>query len=255
MFDSLVHVTTTGKWFTDRFDASQSRLFQELRAANVTQACLVGMPGVCDNEQVMKTCDEAAPDIRLIPVAGVNPSDESQDPGEHMKTLAASGFRGIKLHARLNDYDPLGDNVKRACQAAGSNGLVVFLDTLFRQKNRATMSATDTIDRLTVAAPNTTFVLLHGGGPEIMNVATLVRARPNLMLDISFTIMDFRGSSVDLDLQYLFGRLDRRMCIGSDMPEYTPAEVLQRFNELAPNLSDEKRENILQENLQKLFGE
>lgn len=43
--------------------------------------------------------------------------------------------------------------------------------------------------------------------------------------------------------------------VGSDFPEYTPAQVLERFAELAVELSDEKRENILYRNLADLFEE
>jgi uncharacterized protein len=243
-FDSLVHATRHGRWTTGRHDASFARLIAELERASVDRACLVGLPGVVDNEFVLECA--AASSGRLVPVAGVNPA-------ARVAALARSGFAGIKLHPRLNGFDPLDERSIAAIAAAGSNGLVVFLDTLFRQRARATRNAADTIDALSHECPSAAIVLLHGGGPALLEVAEVVRARPSLVLDLSFTALYYRGSSVERDVCWALERLDQRVVIGSDMPEYTPSEAFDHLERIAGALTPAKWANIAYGNLDRLF--
>ena len=62
------------------------------------------------------------------------------------------------------------------------------------------------------------------------------RMHPQLIVDVSFTIMRYAGSSIDRDLRFLAEQLDQRMSVGSDFPEYTPAETLARFDALTAAL-------------------
>jgi hypothetical protein len=48
-------------------------------------------------------------------------------------------------------------------------------------------------------------------------------------------------------------KLDRRLCIGSDSPEFTIAETLRRVIAIAGDLDPEKLENVLSRNLDRLF--
>ena len=109
-----------------------------------------------------------------------------------------------------------------ACGRPATAGPIVFLDTLFRQPGQATRNAPDVVDALAVAAPHTQSILLHGGGSQILAVSEVVAVHANLVLDLSFTIHRFSGSSVDDDLRFLMRTFDRRMVVGSDFPEYEP---------------------------------
>ncbi len=252
-FDSLVHVTRDGTWLNGRDDASLRRLLAELDRAQVDRACLVGLPGVVDNPFLLECA--ASSEQRLVPIAGVDPRNAAGDGSvaDEMRTLAQSGFLGIKLHPRLGGYDPLDARVVDVMRAAGQAGLVVFLDTLFRQRAHATPTAVDVIDRLARQCPTAIIVALHGGGAELLEVAQVVKAHPNLVLDLSYTIVAFSGSSVDLDLAWVLRQLDRRVIIGSDMPEFTPLETFARFEALTKDLPEDKRANVAYRNLAQLF--
>jgi predicted TIM-barrel fold metal-dependent hydrolase len=252
-FDSLVHVTRDGRWTNGRHDASYDRLIAELDRGAVARACLVGLAGVVDNEYVLDCA--AASGGRLVPIAGLDPT-ASTEVGKLpavIRGLARAGFSGFKLHPRLNGFDPLDARALAAIRAAASEDLVVFLDTLFRQPSRASKHAADTIDAIAHACPTTTIVLLHGGGPAVLEVAEVVRVRPSLILDLSFTMLHYRGSSLDDDLRWLMERLDQRIVIGSDMPEFTPSEAFNRAAQLAAGLAPEKWANIACRNLEHLF--
>lgn len=253
MIDSLVHATVDGSWINGRDDASVDRLLRELAGAHVERACLVGIAGVCPNDFVLETA--RAHPASLIPVAGFDPTGFARDQqiDRELGELVSQGFTGVKLHPRLNDYDPLHPGLLRTITAAGRLGIPVFLDTLFRQSTRSTRSAADVVDEIATRCPQTRIILLHGGGSELLRVADVVKVHPQLILDVSFTIMEYQGSSLDRDLPYVFRRLDRRTCLGSDMPEFTPRETLQRFRTLTGHLSAEKQNNILSGTLASLF--
>jgi predicted TIM-barrel fold metal-dependent hydrolase len=252
-FDSLLHVSRTGAWPNGRDDAGVERLLAELDRGGVARGCLVGLPGVVDNDYVLECA--AASRGRLVPVAGVHPPDmPPSQMDEEIRGLASAGFRGIKLHPRLGRYDPLDSRALDIMRAAADHGLVVFLDTLFRQRDRPTAPAADTIDRIAATCPGVTMVLLHGGGTQLLDVAQVVRLYANLLLDLSYTLLAFTGSSVDMDLTWVLKHLDRRVVIGSDMPEFTPAETFNRVDELMYGLPDVKHANVTYENLAMLFG-
>jgi predicted TIM-barrel fold metal-dependent hydrolase len=257
-FDSLTHLTADGSWLgSTRHDARCERLVAELdrcmAGGSSVRACLVAIAGVIENETILDAA-KRHPD-RFVPVGSINPAafDSEHEVADAVARLAATGFAGLKLHPRLNGYDPLHMKVIRALRAAGEHRLIVFLDTLFRQPGRATRNAPDLIDALAVAAPQTTIILLHGGGPQVLAVAEVVAAHPNLVLDLSFTIHRYAGSSVDDDLRFLMRTFDRRMVVGSDFPEYEPLATRDRVLELCKGLEPIKSANVLAGNLERLL--
>ena len=253
-FDSLLHVTRAGTWINGRDDASLKRLNGELDRAQVTRGCLVGLPGIVDNAYVLECAAGSAG--RLVPIAGVDPCDGNAGGSivRQMNAFTAAGFRGVKLHPRLGGYDPLDGRVCETIQAASDAGLVVFVDTLFRQRGRRTGLAVEIIESLAIQCPDATMILLHGGGAELLEVAQVVRLHSNLLLDLSYTLLEFSGSSVELDVAWVLGHLDRRVVMGSDMPEFTPDQAFGRLDELMRDLPEIKRTNVAYENLQRLFA-
>jgi predicted TIM-barrel fold metal-dependent hydrolase len=254
-FDSLVHATPDGRWMSGRHDAGFRRLNDELDRAEVSRACLVGLAGVVDHDYLME-CARSAPG-RFVPVAGVDPGRYADVDGSDatVDAVARAGFRALKLHPRLNGYDPLDPRCIATIREAARRGLVVFLDTLFRQRGRPTAHAADVVDRLANACPDVRMVLLHSGGAALMEVAEVARLHPGLMLDLSFTLLRYAGTSLDSDIRWTMRNLDQRVVIGSDMPEYTPADAFSRAEQLAEGLPVEKWTNIAHLNLDRLFPE
>jgi predicted TIM-barrel fold metal-dependent hydrolase len=252
-FDSLVHVTEDGRWLNGRADAGLNRLIDELDRANVGRACLVGLAGVVENAFVLECARTSAG--RLVPVAGFDPNRclDASSAGRDVASLARDGFSGIKLHPRLNGFDPLDARCLAAIAEAANHGLIVFIDTLFRQLNRATIHAADTIDSLANACRGAHLVLLHGGGPALLEVAEVVRLHPSLVLDLSFTLLKYAGTSLDADLGWVMRTLDERVVIGSDMPEFTPAEAFARAEQLTVGMPATKWANVAHHNLERLF--
>ena len=252
-FDSLTHATADGTWLGGtRYDASLDRLLREMERG-ATRACLVNIAGYQNNETLAEFASKH-PDL-FVPIAGFDPSKYGNLPQikSEISKLSDRGFAGIKLHPRLNSYDPLDERCLATIQDAGNAGLVVFLDTLFRQKKVITRHPADIIDAIAIECPQTKIVLLHGGGSHLLEMFEIVRMREKLLLDISFTILRYAGSSIDLDISFLCQTLDQRLTVGSDFPEYTPFQAKEQLFKLTPNLAPEKLENICFRNLEKLF--
>jgi len=253
-FDSLVHTTPDGSWLgADRFDASVIRLTDDMAAAGVGRACLVAIAGFIDNQHVLEVA--SGNPGRFVPIGSIDPcSLPGGEVDEAVADIAAQGFAGLKLHPRLNEYDPLDERCLDAIRGAGRHGLVLFLDTFFRQRGVPTRHPLDVIDHIAIACPDTQIVLLHGAGAALLETSELVRLHKQLVLDVSFTLLKYAGSSLDDDLRYLFSRLDQRVVAGSDFPEYLPSEALARVENMMDGLPPEKRQNVLYDNLARIFS-
>jgi predicted TIM-barrel fold metal-dependent hydrolase len=254
LFDSLTHVTRDGSWCGERrYDASLPRLLQDMADSGAYRACLVAIADYVDNDVIIESA-HAYPD-RFVPIAGLNPRvlPTLRRVEAVVAELAAQGFAGIKLHPRMNGYDPLDPKCIAVFEAAAKHDMAVLLDTLFRRRGLATTNAPDTIDFIANACPDTRILLLHAAGPSMLDLFEIVRANPNMMLDFSFTIMRYAGSRLDADMRYLFATTDQLISIGSDFPEYSPAMIMERFKVLAEGIEPHRIENITHRNLERLF--
>jgi len=254
-FDSLTHITADGSWLGDpKVDASLDGLLRAMDKASVARACLVGIADYVDNAVLMSAA-RAHPN-RLVPIAGLNPRilPTIRRVETAVAQIAAEGFAGIKLHPRLNSFDPLDPKSIAVFEAAADYGLVVFLDTLFRQRGLATKNAPDTIDYIANACPETRIVLLHGAGPSMLELWEIVRMRPRLMIDFSFSIMRYAESRLDEDMRFFMRTSDQLVCVGSDFPEYMPVAAFSRFRELTDRFEDFRIQNMAYKNLERLFA-
>lgn len=135
-------MTRDGSWCGERrYDASLAKLLQDMEEGNVCRACLVAIADYVDNEIIIESA-RAHPE-RFVPIAGLNPRSlpTLRRVEAVVAELAAQGFAGIKLHPRMNGYDPLDAKCIAVFDAAAEHGLVILLDTLFRRRGLATTNA------------------------------------------------------------------------------------------------------------------
>jgi predicted TIM-barrel fold metal-dependent hydrolase len=258
IFDSLTHATPDGRWFQTKLDASEHELLRQLDESHTDRAMVVALAEYIDNRFVLDVCRRHPG--RLIPCASFNPAALASPHEVHISIRAElkdTEFRALKLHPRLNRYDPLDPRCLAALEelASWQRPLPVWLDTLFYYPGGTLQkSPVDTIHDLVCRFPLLPFVLLHGGGSWILQVAEAIRDCPNAFLDISFTLHRYRNTSIRADLRYLLDSFDRRMVFGSDFPEVPVGAVLQTFREIAEGLPPEKCANVLGLNLHRILG-
>jgi predicted TIM-barrel fold metal-dependent hydrolase len=258
IFDSLTHVTPDGRWFDTSFDASEQELLRQLDQSGTQRAMVVALAGHIENRFVLELCQRHS--ARLVPCASFNPAGwgNQKEARSNLRTeLKGSDYKALKLHPRLNRYDPLDPRCLAVLEEMSSweKPLPVWLDTLFYYRGgELRKPLVDTIHELVGRFPAVTFVLLHGGGSWLLHVAEAIRDCPNAYLDISFTLQRYGSSSIAADMRYLLSNFDRRTIFGSDFPEVSVGSALQSFREIAHGIAPEKCANVLGANLSRILG-
>lgn len=259
VIDALTHVTPDGRWFSTAHDASETRLLRVMDEAGVDKAVVVALAGYIENAFVAAVCRRHAD--RLIPGASINPVAYAtpREAAEAVRAvLAETPCAVLKLHPRLNGYDPLEARCLAVLEAVALSikPVPIWLDTVFHGATcLLSKPPVETVHELAWRFRTLQFVLLHGGGTALLALAELARACPNLTLDLSLTLLAFAGTSVELDARFVLTRRDARTVIGSDFPEYTPRDYRAAFQRLAAAvaLPDDKGRRILGGNLDALF--
>ena len=249
-FDSLTHPTVSGTWFKNE-DSSFSTLLDEVENnPNIYKVCAVNNPIFgCQKSEFLKKCKLSE---KLFPVARL--SNEGMLSSELAEAIDL-GFSAIKIHPRQLATPNLEifDEVFRTCEECN---IRVFLCTYYFAPNGLypEVDYLYQIGQILKKFPNLRLLLVHGGGVRLREFMEFVRHHPTTLLDLSLTMLKYEGSSIDLDVKFLITNFDRRICIGSDHPEFpisAPLEYLMRFRH---ELSHTKFENIAWKNLASFLG-
>ena len=243
LFDALSHPTLTGKWL-GKADASFEDLVRQLRGAGFARACAVGIADH-DGYQHAAFADRCRQFPELVPIAGVMPKVAGAIENE-LDEVRDLGFRGIKLHPRYSRFKYDDSRLIDTFRAATRRDLAVFLCTYFHApiEGYPEVDPLFCVARILKASPDTRLVLVHGGCVELMRWMQLARHTPNILLDISLTMMRYSGSSLDLDLRYLFFDFHDRTCLGTDYPDFSPSQIRARFEDMSRGASLEARKKI-----------
>jgi predicted TIM-barrel fold metal-dependent hydrolase len=253
VIDANAHATPDGRWFGTRHDASLGRLLGELDAAGVDRAVLTGLAGAIPTDYVLALCAEAGG--RLLPVGPFDPcahATPAQACAGARRELSARGLLGVKLHPRLGGYDVLDDRVLAFLDdlATWDERLAVWICTFLHVPGmRARSGHVEALCEIVGRRPELQFVLAHGGGPNLLSLATAVRGAPNALVDVSFTITRYHGTSVDLDLAHLLTTFENRLVFGSDFPEADPGRSRALLERLATGAKPDALEKVLGGNL------
>lgn len=255
LFDALAHPTVSGRWLGRSLDATFETLVQDMARANFRGACAVGMARK-DGYSHVPFIERCSRYQHLVPIAGLHPLLPNLE--AELDLVTALGFRGVKVHPRFSNVDLERDcgRMVKLLQLARERELVVFLCTYFHTKLTGYPVNDPFYSLITILqqAPRTQVVLVHGGDVRVMQYAELVRHNPNLLLDLSLTMMKYQGSSIDDDVRFLFQLFDRRICIGTDHPEYSHQAVRRRFEMFSEGISAEKKHNIAYRNIETFLG-
>jgi predicted TIM-barrel fold metal-dependent hydrolase len=254
IIDSLAHPTLSGHWLGRDVDATFATLVKKMDGAGFVGACAIGMADIegYSHDAFMGQCQQHD---CLIPIAGINPNTSIQL-NDELDLITDIGFRGIKIHPRLSDMTQRLEELQEIFKEAARRNLVIFYCT-YMHCDVAKYPEIDpfySLIKLLRNSPSTKVILVHGGDVSLMKYAELVRFNDQLLLDLSLTFMKYTGSSIDLDIKFLFREFDRRICIGTDHPEYSHDDVRNRFDKLAKDIDKNKGENIGHLNIQRFIG-
>lgn len=172
-----------------------------------------------------------------------------------LKRIKAFGFKGIKLHPRLSCFTFKHPLLIPVIKQANEFQLCVLLCTYFYdQPNNARFNFMEKLPNTVYKLEGAKLILLHGGSVRLLETIEIVRSYGNVLLDLSFTLCKFQGSSLDMDIQFAFNSFDKLICIGSDFPEFSPNDLRERFNAFAKNIARNKAENIAFRNIKNFLS-
>lgn len=252
IFDSLGHATVSGNWLSGGLNSSFSKYSEELNKYNYIGGLAVGLHGK-DGYSHVRFIKECKQYKNLFPIAGIDPNKIL---AEELLTLKEMGFLGAKIHPRFSSVDIKRDKSRLidVLNYAEHIDFPILICTYFHCRLHEYPKYDplyELIDLL--SAVNTKVMLVHGGDISLMRYAEMTRFNNNLLLDLSLTLMKYEGSSIDMDLKFLFSNFDRRVCVGSDFPEYSLNRVRERVEYFCKGLPASKIDNITHKNIMKFF--
>ena len=252
IFDSLTHPTIDSNWILPRYPECSSIeiLKEQMQKANVGWAFAVGMKdiGGYKEKEYIKMITDAA-DSNIFPIAFYHPdSKEYSEIKKDLISIKKLGYHGIKLHPRISDFS-LADQISLIIKTANDFGLICMFCTYPYSHNHANKITPEQIMEMLAMTDEAKVIFMHSGAVRLLEYMEIARAFNNVLLDLSFTICKYEGSSLDLDIKYLFKHFDQRICIGSDFPQFSLINLRQRFEHFSKGLPIEKPENIAYKNL------
>ena len=246
--DSLVHVTPDGRWFGTNIDASEARLLDEMDRCDVERAVVVALPGYIDNDFVRQVCRRY--DDRLLAGAAFDPSKATTESDVRSRLRAEirdEDVAVLKLHPRLNRYDPLEPRAVAMFEELSSWGRppLIWLDSLLYPPGvDMQRSLVDTLRGIATRFGKLRFVLLHAGGARVMELYDACAPLGNVLLDLSYSLTRYEGSSIGADHRFLVQRFDRRTVFGSDFPEVSLPDATSAFERLVDGLPRANVDNV-----------
>lgn len=259
MFDSVTHVTPDGRWFHTAFDATEERLIREMGETGVRQAVVVALAEFIPNDFVLEVCRRHRG--KLFPGGSFNPAryaSPAEAAREYQAAFTGYPFSLVKLHPRLNRYDPLDSRCLAVLDAISSaeSPLPVWIDSLLYNRHVILKKPpVDTFHELACRYPSVPFVILHSCGSCLLQLADSLRDCPNATLDLSFTLTRCGQSSLVSDIRHLVSTFDRRLIFGSDFPEFGLKTAIDAFLSICGDLDADRVARVLQSNLQAIIRE
>jgi len=260
IFDSLTHPMPNSNWLSQKYDGQNSvqDLLAGMKSNNVKWAFAVGLgPSIGGYEEETYSTFIRSQSEKLFPVAffDFKVLDSGVSVVEYLSKIKHLGYYGIKIHPRLSNISLLDSILPNVIKEANQLGLLVLLCTYFWSNNKKHCSdSPEQLLNMLCAVPEDKIILLHSGAVRLLEVAEIARHFREVLLDLSFTLCKYEKSSIDMDIRYVFEKLDRRVCIGSDSPEFDLFMLRKRFEYLTEGLELEKKENIGYQNLKDYIG-
>ena len=192
---------------------------------------------------------------RFVGFGSVDP--HRHDAAERIRRLPGLGLLGLKLHPTMQGFDPSSDHAMRFLEAAAESRLAVITHAGTSGLGagcpgglglRIDLARPILLDRAAAAFPETPIVLAHVGWPWHLEALAMALHKSNVFIDISGWRYRYLPPEVLRDMK---GRLSDQFLFGTDVPMFSPADLLQEFAAL--ELPDGVSAKILSENASRLL--
>jgi predicted TIM-barrel fold metal-dependent hydrolase len=251
--DGHTHLFESGRGGPLDRPASALDLLREMDRHGVDRAVVLPLPGVATNDFVQELCVRH-PD-RLVGL--YTPEfDAPQSVIARMEAFCARhAVHGLKIHPRQQGVSVSDPVVRDVLGWASERALTVIFDVFLWGPSLGNPDLEPLAYHAVARAyPDLPIVLGHAGGHKIMDAFLVAKSNPNVFLDVSFTPLYFRGSSVGDDVGFVCRRLPPgRVLYGSDFPHTDFGEHLGLVRALTADADEAARTALFGETARQLF--
>lgn len=257
IIDAHVHIHPDPKGFGKLYDASLKNLTEQLKTVPLNKIILLPIAPEISNAFVADACRKE-PD-RLVAAASIDFRTENDAVEKFEEDVLKYNLKGFKIHPRrqkINTDDlPL---LLKLVEKSSAKELPVVIDA-FQDREEIFgegVNSLELIDYLAIKLPQAKLVIAHAGAFKVFDAMMIAKAHSNVFLDISVSLLYFKGSSVVKDLGYGIKKLgSKKWMYGSDFPQYNLKtslnEAVKFLEEL--RIKDKEKTDILGNNAKELF--
>ena len=227
------------------------KLVDEMTACGVEHAVVLHL--LTQPWTVEEVAQATAPHPNLTAFVNVDPT--SAHALRDLESALSFGFRGLKLHPRLQKFRPDDPACVALVQHAGTLGIPALIDCF--PDGDWLLAGLNVIQYATLArqVPKTRIIVAHAAGHHCIDLLMLAKRTPNLWFDISYSLLYYESPVVDALFYCLKSMRYERVLFGTDYPDrplQTSVEkslaLLDRFH-----VTGEPREKLLWKNAYQLL--
>jgi predicted TIM-barrel fold metal-dependent hydrolase len=254
IFDSHTHIyptKTEGFW---KSPSGVDDLIKSMDAANISKSLVIGIAPFIDNNLLNKNISPAKE--KLIMAGSIDPFSQiaAQQISEGVHKY---GMKALKLHPRLQEfgYEHI-DHILLAAKECERLKIPLIICSWCGGQDLFKSRILEMCHQIALECSSLSLIMAHAGGHRPIEALLAMKSCPNLYVDLSFSPLYFKGTSVELDLIYLIRKADpRRVLFGSDFPEMSVQDSVDWVLTVAENLNLSKSHirAILGENAERLF--
>ena len=222
LLDSSSHPTCDGRWTLDRPGMTHDQVAADLAASGYAGGLAIGLPGVGGYEH-RRFWELTRRHARLLPVAALTRCDSPSAVQQDLDEIERVGYRLVKIHPRLLGYEQALEALPMLMASCVARGLGVLLCTYPEYRSDIDPATARRIMADSISA-DAACLVLHSGVLDPEPFADVADANPRVLLDFSLSLLKY-PDEVRPQVVRLGQRLPRSVCLGSDGPEWSYAQV------------------------------
>ena len=162
---------------------------------------------------------------------------------EHLAGIMKKGnFKGVKIHPRHQQLFIDDARLSELFAECSRKKIPVFIDC-FPFGTLSERNYPLAFEKIAKDNPSLKLIMGHMGGYRALDAFIVAKSNRNIFLDVSFTFMYFRGSSVEGDVKYMLKSLGpSRFIYGSDYPYKEMKDSLAGFKALSKAIGLNKKD-------------
>lgn len=253
ILDCHTHIFEAGRGGPFNLPCSADDLLVQMDEHGVDMSIVLPLPGVASNEFTHRECGRHNDRLRAL----YTPEFEFVDAVARMEAFFSRWSPpGLKIHPRHQGITVEQPGVTEVIAWAAERNLPILFD-VFPFGPSLDNAATYPLAYHSVARkfPGLRMVLAHAGGFRLMDAFLVAKSNPGVYLDLSFTPVYFKGSSLADDCSFLCRRLPPgRVLYGSDFPSVPFIDSFEAASRFTEGLEEAVKREVMGDGAARLFG-